>query len=78
MDLPFQIEAPSEDGWFGFDILLQHPCWGRVGLEVDGPYHFLFSNPKEFHGKAVIRNRSVHAASNRSGTPDRLPPLKQP
>ena len=64
LGLAVQFEMPSEDGWFRFDALIEHPKWGRVALEVDGPFHFLYSDPAEFHGKAVVRNRSDVIGTN--------------
>lgn len=57
MGLDVKREVLSDDGFFCVDILLQHPTWGRVAVEVDGPFHFFVNRPEEFHGKAVLRNR---------------------
>ena len=50
-------EARSEDGVFSVDVLLHHPQLGRVGIEVDGPFHFMFNDPARFNGKTLVRNR---------------------
>jgi hypothetical protein len=57
MGLPAQKETLTEDGAFSVDIMLQHPVWGRVGVEVDGPFHFFSNLPRVPHGKTRIRNR---------------------
>lgn len=50
-------EVPTDDGLFSLDILIDHPQWGKVAVEVDGPFHFFSNLPGTFHGKAKTRNK---------------------
>lgn len=51
-------EVETEDGMFSMDIFIEkHPKWGRVAIEVDGPFHFFSNLPSIPHGKARLRNR---------------------
>ena len=52
-------EVPTDDGLFSMDILVDHPQWGKVAIEVDGPFHFFTNHTDMFHGKAKLRNRWV-------------------
>ncbi|GAX78049.1 hypothetical protein CEUSTIGMA_g5491.t1 [Chlamydomonas eustigma] len=65
MGLTAHKEQFTEDGAFSIDIVLQHPVWGRVGVEVDGPYHFLSNLPRVPHGKTLVRNRFLERRMDR-------------
>jgi hypothetical protein len=51
-------EVLSDDEMFSIDIVIYgHPKWGKVAIEVDGPFHFFSNLPDVHHGKAKLRNR---------------------
>jgi hypothetical protein len=57
MGFSARSEVATDDGFLSIDILLRHPELGRVAVEVDGPFHFFSNAPREYHGKALLRNR---------------------
>lgn len=51
-------EVRTDDKFFSLDVCIDpHPKWGKVAIEVDGPFHFFSNHPGVFHGKAKLRNR---------------------